>query len=371
MTLAAFTETLTIAARVKSGEWIQGGSEAFPVPSGIGTHISGLLGSLADTGLGWAVGLMGPLIGWSDDLRNDAESAFEFADSWKQSASVLQSVAVQYRRRVFDLSEMSGQTISAYRNNAAQLVHGFRIQGEAVSAVSFAIRAAATLVKNVHGTVQDAIAEVASSAVRSHARSLTSGASIGGVASPAVISQISMDVAAATARVGPMVAGAVATLAFLGALLRALIEGIKALGKWMSRQGTKAPTRGAGKPQKRTKPDTNNGVRGRKRPLQSGSRTPIAKPPRVANPKLQNILNSAYLRTGDIPLVGGNGSLVSAIKFELRTGIKVGGKDHVLKGRNTRNALRNWLRLNKAADPTDIQTAQKLLNEIEVALNGL
>jgi hypothetical protein len=96
----------------------------------------------------------------------------------------------------------------------------------------------------------------------------------------------------------------------------------------------------------------------------------MARPPAVKNADLQNRINQAYIRPGYNSQIPGDGSLVSAIRYELQTGIKVGNADHLAKGRIVRNSLRRWLRLNKNADPSDIQIAQRVLKEIEDALAG-
>ncbi|QIK62552.1 hypothetical protein G7068_04515 [Leucobacter viscericola] len=96
----------------------------------------------------------------------------------------------------------------------------------------------------------------------------------------------------------------------------------------------------------------------------------MAQPPKVNNADLQNRLNQAYIRPGETSQIAGDGSLTTAIRYELRTGEKVGGSDHVKKGINVSNSIKKWLRLNPQGDPLDIQTAQRILKEIEDALNG-
>lgn len=57
-------------------------------------------------------------------------------------------------------------------------------------------------------------------------------------------------------------------------------------------------------------------------------------------------------------------------QYEKYTGEKIGNSDHILKGKYVINSLRNWLKKNKGADPSDIETAQRIMKEIQDALDG-
>lgn len=338
-------EGRAIAGRITSQEWVQGGSGSFPAPSGSGAGVDGMLAALTANNLGWVVGQLGPLKSWMDGLDSDAGAVTGLTQSWQSAATQMQSVGDGYERRLRDLDGMSGKTIDAYAAHGAEIAEHFRVQGELVGAVAVGVRLASQLVRNVHGTVQDGVAEVAATALAAKTRSVLTGGSM----SPAMVAQVTAKSASVTARVGPVVAGVVATLGILGPLLRLLFELLKALGKWLAKLFSKAPKKPAVKP----KPSV-----------------PIAKPPKVKDSNLQNRLNEAYMRDGFTPKKGGDGSLVDAIRKELLTGEKIGGKNHIEKGEVVRNSLKNWIRKNPDADPSDIETAKRVMKEIEDALNG-
>lgn len=237
MSATLFAEARTLAGRVASEEWIQGGSGAFPAPGGSGANASGMLAMLAANDLGWVVAQLGPLQTWMDGLDSDAGEAAAFAQSWQSAATSLRGVGDAYSRRLQDVESMSGQTINAYLAHGAGISEALRVQGELVGAVATSVALASQLVQNVHGQVQDGVTEVAATALAVK----TSSVLTGGKMSPAAVSQVTVKVAEVTGRVGPMAAGVVASLAFLGPLIRALVELLKALGKWLAKLFTKAP----------------------------------------------------------------------------------------------------------------------------------
>ena len=230
-------EGRAIAGRITSQEWVQGGSGSFPAPSGSGAGVDGMLAALTANNLGWVVGQLGPLTSWMDGLDSDAGAVTGLTQSWQSAATQMQSVGDGYERRLRDLDGMSGKTIDAYAAHGAEIAEHFRVQGELVGAVAVGVRLASQLVRNVHGTVQDGVAEVAATALAAKTRSVLTGGSM----SPAMVAQVTAKSASVTARVGPVVAGVVATLGILGPLIRALMALLKKLF-------TKTPKKPAAKP---------------------------------------------------------------------------------------------------------------------------
>ena len=95
---------------------------------------------------------------------------------------------------------------------------------------------------------------------------------------------------------------------------------------------------------------------------------PAAVRPTVENQKLRNIVDDLYL---DDPLSTGHtgdGTTGDAVRYERATGGTVGGKRHNTKANNSVRALRNWLRRNPNASPTDRAIAQ---NEMDNLLDAL
>lgn len=81
--------------------------------------------------------------------------------------------------------------------------------------------------------------------------------------------------------------------------------------------------------------------------------------------KLKNTIKELYRPGAKV----GDGSTVAAIKKQLKTGILVGGKDHILKGKERVKNLTKLIdsgRLNK----TDLQIAKKIRKDLKKALGG-
>lgn len=237
MSAALFAEARSVADRIASEEWVQGGRGAFPAPTGSGANASGMLATLAANDLGWVVAQLGPLQAWMDGLDNDAGAAASFAQSWQSAATGLQGVGDAYTRRLGDVGGMSGQTIDAYVAHGEQIAEALRVQGELVGAVGASVALASQLVQNVHGQVQDGVVEVAAFALAVKTRSVLSG----GKMTPAMMAQVTAKTAAVSGRVGPMVAALVSVLAIWGLLFRMLITALRSIGKWLKNLFTKAP----------------------------------------------------------------------------------------------------------------------------------
>ena|GEM_PF-6509982 len=92
--------------------------------------------------------------------------------------------------------------------------------------------------------------------------------------------------------------------------------------------------------------------------------------PKVANPKLANLVNDLY-KGARGPNTIGTGSTADAIRNELATGLPTHGVFHSDKGRQYINALNNWLRKNPNADYYDRVVAESLRMDLEAALQGL
>ena len=68
----------------------------------------------------------------------------------------------------------------------------------------------------------------------------------------------------------------------------------------------------------------------------------------------------------------GSGSTANAVRHEILTGEKVGGRDHRQKAENTADYLRNWLRQNENNSNVpviDKAAAQNVLKDLENALD--
>ncbi|CAD7289842.1 hypothetical protein LMG7974_01927 [Campylobacter majalis] len=86
----------------------------------------------------------------------------------------------------------------------------------------------------------------------------------------------------------------------------------------------------------------------------------------VKDVKLQKIINTMYREGAKI----GSGSTADAVRYELKTGQKVGNKLHIQKAIDNINALNKWLKNNPRANKSDIDTAQKYIKDLTNAING-
>jgi RHS repeat-associated protein len=81
--------------------------------------------------------------------------------------------------------------------------------------------------------------------------------------------------------------------------------------------------------------------------------------------KLSNILNDLFRAKGTI----GSGSTADAIRYELQTGLKVGGKTHFTKGVGYRDALIKLLH-DPSMSPSQLATIKAILTDLQNALSG-
>ncbi len=86
--------------------------------------------------------------------------------------------------------------------------------------------------------------------------------------------------------------------------------------------------------------------------------------PHVVDPDLRDHLERIYRPNARI----GSGSTAAAIRHELATAAKVGGKQHSQKGRNEITTLAKWLKNNSTASPGDRAAAENIIKDIRNAL---
>jgi hypothetical protein len=91
--------------------------------------------------------------------------------------------------------------------------------------------------------------------------------------------------------------------------------------------------------------------------------------PQVSSPKLQNLVNNLYKGTANPNRVG-NGTTMDAIRNELATGVATSKRFHTIKGTETLQGLKNWLRRSPDAPFGDKQIAQSLIDDLTRALKG-
>jgi filamentous hemagglutinin len=88
--------------------------------------------------------------------------------------------------------------------------------------------------------------------------------------------------------------------------------------------------------------------------------------PSVSDPKLNQLLDEIYRPGAQI----GSGSTADAVRYELQTGLQVGGRSHIQKADDMSRALENWMRRNPDALATDHAAAQSVIDDMRSALDG-
>ncbi|GAB7263870.1 hypothetical protein DZJ_04200 [Dickeya ananatis] len=88
--------------------------------------------------------------------------------------------------------------------------------------------------------------------------------------------------------------------------------------------------------------------------------------PNVKDDNLKNIINDLYRPNAKV----GSGSTADAVRYELATGEKVGGRGHVEKAETYSRALQDWLNKNPQASSSDRAAAENVLKDMQNALKG-
>ncbi|WOE32004.1 MULTISPECIES: hypothetical protein [unclassified Acinetobacter] len=88
--------------------------------------------------------------------------------------------------------------------------------------------------------------------------------------------------------------------------------------------------------------------------------------PLVSDLKLQRITDDLYPDNAKI----GSGSTADAVRYEMSTGNKVGGKTHTEKAMGYSDALSKWIKSNPNASSNDKMAAELMLRDLQNALKG-
>ncbi len=88
--------------------------------------------------------------------------------------------------------------------------------------------------------------------------------------------------------------------------------------------------------------------------------------PTVEDAELKNIIDDLYRPNAKV----GSGSTADAVRYELSTGEKVGGRGHIQKAEQYSESLQRWLNKNPSASPGDRAAAENVLRDLQRALRG-
>jgi filamentous hemagglutinin len=88
--------------------------------------------------------------------------------------------------------------------------------------------------------------------------------------------------------------------------------------------------------------------------------------PNVQDENLSNIIDDLYRPNAKV----GSGSTADAVRYEIATGEKVGGRGHIEKAETYSKALQDWLNKNPQASTSDKAAAENVLKDMQNALKG-
>jgi hypothetical protein len=88
--------------------------------------------------------------------------------------------------------------------------------------------------------------------------------------------------------------------------------------------------------------------------------------PHVEDTNLKDIMEELYRPNAKI----GSGSTASALREEIKHGIKVGGKEHLQKIQDRSKNLEKWIKNNPTAKPSDRAAAENVLKDMKDALQS-
>ncbi len=112
-------------------------------------------------------------------------------------------------------------------------------------------------------------------------------------------------------------------------------------------------------------PEQNPASNANSQNLSDDLRAQMAKPP-TKDPDLTKFVDAQYRENATI----GSGSTAAAVRYEKRTGKKVGGKDHTQKAEDGVRFLEHWLKTHPTADRVDRAAAENVLRDLKNALAG-
>ena len=92
--------------------------------------------------------------------------------------------------------------------------------------------------------------------------------------------------------------------------------------------------------------------------------------PTATNSRLANLIEYAWRSKTKFEVIG-NGSTADLIRDQRVNGVREGMTPHIDKGWQVINAFNKWIRENPQADPSDIDAARLMRDDLRDALKGL
>jgi len=209
----------SLVEAIESKSWVAGGLAVVSGVFDVAAMVSDPIGTLIGMGLGWLIDHVQPFTSWLEQLAGDADQVRAHAATWKNVQKQMADMAEQMSSYVnADLSDMSGQTMDAYRGAAGDVAKAIAGAGSWAGAMGTALDVMAFIVQVVHDMVRDAISQVLGSII-AYAGELLCTA---GLALPVVLEQIATRVASMITRVGTNMKNLITSARNLVAKLRDL-----------------------------------------------------------------------------------------------------------------------------------------------------
>nr|WP_240942296.1 hypothetical protein [Planosporangium thailandense] len=166
------------------------------------------LGSVVSWGVAWLMEHVKPLSDALDRFAGDPDQITAYAQTWRNVAGVASSAAAELSDAMArDLAQWSGAAADAYRQHAGSHVGAITATAEAAGTIAVITEAAGLVVALVRNLVRDLIAEFVSVLSVRLWEWLAEEACTLGIATPAVVAQVSTLVAKWTAKIAELIKG--------------------------------------------------------------------------------------------------------------------------------------------------------------------
>jgi uncharacterized protein YukE len=244
----------SIRAGVSSGQWIDTAIGGFAATMDTLGFCTDPLGSLVAWGAAWLIEHVRPLSQALDWLAGDPDEVLAHAATWRHVAQVVNAASGRLAEANGSVGRVwQGPAASAYRSRSSNELAHLSALGEAASALAAVVEACGLLVAMVRMLVRDLLATFVSVLSARMWEWVAEAAATLGLATPAVVAQVSALVAQWAPRIGRLLVALIRSLARLRPeieLLERLIRGIRDADA-----GPRAVLRESGAASPTTRPD--------------------------------------------------------------------------------------------------------------------
>lgn len=224
--LMAIESGESLCTAIQNGDWIAGGLSAFSLALDTVSTVIDPIGTAIAMGIGWLLEHMEPLKSWMNQLTGDAGQVAGFAQTWANIGTHLHETGAQLQHSLQNISALSGETVTAYRNLHSEAAEHVIAAGNWANGIGKGMEIASMIVQIVHDLARDAIATIVGSLSSAALTTILTA----GFGAPAAIAQVSSKVSALAARVGKYVNKLVDAVTSLTRYLDELADLIRRVG---------------------------------------------------------------------------------------------------------------------------------------------